>query len=386
MSQQLDNLTKRLHELGAEADRRAVEIDDQRVLPTDIAEAMIDSGVLRLWVAEAYGGMQATVADLLDAVETLAYYNGSLGWVAAVTGTAAYNSGYLVPEVAHAIFDDPKGMTGGLAAPMGTAVQEPGGLRVRGRWQWGSGTPFCSYILGVVGVVDAEGKPSTLDDGTRMPLVYFPRDQVELIDTWRVSGLRGTASGEYQVVDVFVPDGYWIPFPPASPLIDAPLYRFPAFGALAAGIASVALGLAKRALDEIRELGPNKTPRWSTTKQAERSTVQLKVAEAEATYCAARAFLREAAANAWNEASDGQCSLETRGRLRMAATYATGQAAQVVDVAYGIGAGSSIWESVPLQRLFRDVHVATQHGMVSPQTMEMVGRMGFGIPVQEAMV
>jgi len=64
----------------------------------------------------------------------------------------------------------------------------------------------------------------------------------------------------------------------------------------------------------------------------------------------------------------------------------TEQAAKTVDVAYHLGAGSSIWSSVPLQRLFRDVHVATQHGIVSPNLYELFGKIAFKLPVKTGML
>jgi alkylation response protein AidB-like acyl-CoA dehydrogenase len=47
---------------------------------------------------------------------------------------------------------------------------------------------------------------------------------------------------------------------------------------------------------------------------------------------------------------------------------------------YHAGGGSSIHEAHPLQRVFRDVHVATQHGMVAERTYEPIGRMALGLP------
>lgn len=380
------DLTKRLHQIGQMASERSAEIEAGRQLPEDIAQALIDSGVLRLWTASAYNGYQATIGDLLDSTETLAYYDGATGWVAIVTGTAALMSGFLPQSSAQEIFAPADAMVGGLAAPMGTAIRVDGGLRVTGRWMWGSGTRFCSWIVGIVRMVDENGQPAPIDGKVHMPLVYFPRDQVSLIDTWHVSGLKGTSSGEYEVNDVFVPDGYWLSFPPDAPVIDDPLYRFPFTGALAAGVASAALGMAQRALDEILDLAPSKTPQWSRKKLAEKPTVQDQVARAEANYRAARAFLRETVAEAWREAEIGNPSIETKRRLRMAATYATEQAAKTVDVAYHLGGGSSIWESVPLQRIFRDVHVATQHGIVSPSLYELFGKLAFRLPAQTAML
>lgn len=379
-------MIEQLHMVGKEADARAIGIDEARKLPADLVDMLLQSGVIRLWVAQRYGGMQQSALAFAEAIEQLAYYNGSLAWVAMVTGTSGYCSGFLAPEAAAEIFSDPMGMTGGASIPMGTAVQEKNGLRVNGRWMWGSGTPHCDWILGVAHAVDCDGNPSPLADGTRMPLFYFPAEKAILHDTWRVSGMKGTASGEYEVRNLFVPDGYWFAYPPPRPVLDETLYCFSFGGASAIGVAAVALGLAQRALDELKELGPNKAPRWSTKKLAERPSIQIQLAEAEARYLAARAFLHQAIDTHWQEAEARKVSLETRRRLRMAATFATHEAAKVVDVAYNIGGGSSIWESVPLQRIFRDVHVTTQHGVVSPQTLEMAGRMGFGLPVVEPMV
>ncbi len=51
----------------------------------------------------------------------------------------------------------------------------------------------------------------------------------------------------------------------------------------------------------------------------------------------------------------------------------------VVDVAYGLGGGSAIYETSPLQRRFRDVHAATQHMLVGPSTWELGGRSLLGL-------
>ena len=77
---------------------------------------------------------------------------------------------------------------------------------------------------------------------------------------------------------------------------------------------------------------------------------------------------------------------ETKRRLRLAATNATWAAAGAVDRMYHAGGGSSIHESHPLQRVFRDVHVATQHGMVAERTFEPLGRMALGLPTDASML
>jgi len=65
--------------------------------------------------------------------------------------------------------------------------------------------------------------------------------------------------------------------------------------------------------------------------------------------------------------------------LRLAATSATLACAEVVDAMYGAGGGTSIYQSSPLQRRFRDIHAATQHVMVGLPTYELAGRVLFGL-------
>jgi indole-3-acetate monooxygenase len=102
---------------------------------------------------------------------------------------------------------------------------------------------------------------------------------------------------------------------------------------------------------------------------------------------AARAFLFEAVEQAWDAASaGGEIPLDRRARLRLAATHATLASAEVVDLMYNAGGGTSIYANSALQRFFRDVHVVTQHMMVAPATLELVGRVLFGLDADTSML
>src|SRR5262249_10543446 len=156
-----------------------------------------------------------------------------------------------------------------------------------------------------------------------------------------------------------------------EPLFDRPLYAFPPFGSLAIAIAAVALGIARGALDDLFELAGVKTPTLSTRKLAERANTQSGVARAEAELRAAGAGLLDAVERAWAAAQAGRgIPVELRAGLRITATHATEASARVVDVAYGLGGGSAIYDTSPLQRRFRDVHAATQHMLIGPSTWE----------------
>lgn len=359
--------------LGKKAEARRAEIETNGNLPKDIAAALKETGVLRLWVAKAYGGKEADLLALINALQTLAYYNGSVAWVASVTGTGSLTSGYLQPDFGQEAFGAADAMLGGFAAPVGRAKRVDGGLIVNGRWGWGSGTAHCSTVIGGI-MIQGEG------DKPPMPAValFYPKD-VQWHNTWQVNGLKGTGSGDYELKDIFVPDGRWIYFPVQKSVIDAPLYRVSFYGALAAGVSAVGLGFAKRALDEIKALGLTKKPVMARKTLSEKAIVQFQLAEMEAKYQAAKAFMEKAATANFEAAKTGIPDIHTKNLLRMAATHVVTASAEVVDWCYKIGGGSTIWNSVKLQELQRDMLVLTQHGLVAPSNNEMIGKVAFGL-------
>ncbi len=194
-------------------------------------------------------------------------------------------------------------------------------------------------------------------------------------------GLKGTGSTDYQVNDAFVPSGRWVSFAASpEPVVDSPLYRFSFLGALGVGVASVTVGLARRAIDELVRLGEKK-PQGSSRSLAERATVQADLAAAEAAVRSASAFVRDIVGECWDAAAEhGEMSGEHKRLLRLAANNAAERSAHAVELCYRAGGGSSLYETSPLQRVFRDINVATQHGMIAPRLLEPLGRMRFGLP------
>jgi len=64
--------------------------------------------------------------------------------------------------------------------------------------------------------------------------------------------------------------------------------------------------------------------------------------------------------------------------MRLATTHAVQSSVQVVDAMYTLAGGGAVYESSPLQRQLRDVHVASQHIMVSSNTLETIGQLLLG--------
>jgi indole-3-acetate monooxygenase len=352
----------------------AVEIEEGRRLPTELAEALRRTGWWRSCVPRSAGGVEVDLAGLLDVISELSAADASAGWCAMIGAMSGLTYAYLDQAVAKEIVSsDPSFCTGGVFAPTGRAVPATGGWTVNGRWSFASGVQHSTWLgLGVV----TEGNGAVPD----IRGVLVPAGDAEVLDTWNVSGLRGTGSNDVVVTDVFVPQERVYELVGGSPKAEGPLYAFPVFGLLALGVASVALGAAGDAVDELVALATEKTPSGSRRRVADRGHAQMELAQARAELDAAQALVTSVVAASWSQADEGAPpDVRSRARLRLAATHATRSSARVVDRMYDLGGGSSIYASSRLQRHFRDVHAATQHMVISPATYELIGRVLLGV-------
>jgi indole-3-acetate monooxygenase len=261
------------------------------------------------------------------------------------------------------------------------------GYEVNGSWPWGSGSRNADYISGGCFVLNADGQPEMAAPGTpNVRSMLFEASQVDIKDSWRVLGLRGTGSNEFTVRNVFVPATRSAALMTDTPLPN-PLYKFPVFGLLGVGIASVALGVARLAIDSLIQLATEKTPQGSARLLAERMSTQEHVARSEARLRAARAFLLDAVETAWRASSGTEpMSAEHRRDIRLATTFAAEEAAEIVTRMHRTAGGSAVYDTSPIQRCLRDVHVATQHMMVSESTYELAGRLFLGLPTNISML
>jgi alkylation response protein AidB-like acyl-CoA dehydrogenase len=366
---------------------RCVEIEKNQQLPQDLADSLASDGFYSILVPEAYGGSEIDPMTYVELLQVLARGDASAAWCVMIGSTTGLVSGYLPEDVARSIFpSDTPAIHAGVFAPMGKAIPEADGYRITGQWQWGSGSPNADYIWGGSAIFD-DGKPRLLPTGIpQSRMMMFEKKDVELLGTWDVSGLCGTGSTDFAVRDVFTPHTHSVDLVADIP-IDRPLYKFPVFGMLATGVCCVCLGIARASIDELISFASAKTPQGTRKPLANRQDTQMTISKAENELRSAQAWLGEAIGAAWNEAQSGNpISVERRRDIRLAAVNAAQSSASVVTMMYELGGGTSVYKRSPLQRHFRDVHVATRHMMVGNVPLEQCGRHLLGLETDTTML
>lgn len=353
----------------------ATAIEQERRLPLSLVDAMAAAGLFRLWIPRSLGGEEADPATLVRVVEEISYADGAAGWCTAIAGEYGAFGGYLPAAAAREIYgSDLRVRTAGAFRPFGNARVVEGGYRVNGRWPLGSGCQHSGWIVGGCRILDGE-QPRLGPDGAPVTrLLFFPATDCEILDTWHSIGLRGTGSHDYQVADVFVPADRSLSFKEA-PTEAGPLYAIPTIALFATVLAAVPLGVARRAVELVRELARTKIASRSRRSLGEDATMQANLGLAEAALRSARAFLYQTLDEAWQTVSAGQTiGIEQRAMLWLASTHAAASAKQSADLMFVAGGSASPYESGGIERCVRDIHAACQHVTLAPPNYQVAGQ------------
>lgn len=359
---------------------RSEEIEQARRLPADIAQSFADGGIFHALVPKEYGGGEVHPSTLVEVIKLIATGDGAAGWNVMIGATTGLLSASLSEKFAREIYGAGPGMLSvGVTAPMGKAKAVEGGYLVSGRWPFGSGCQNAAWISGGSFVFDGDQRRLGKGNAPEIHLMMFEKSQVEIEDTWHVSGLRGTGSQHFNVKEQFVPEGRSVVLG-GKPGFSSSLYQFPMLGLLALGVSAVSLGIGYKALGAFKDLATAKVPTGSTRELGQRAQVQSMLAESKADLESSEAYIHAMIDRAWAQALAGErLAIETKASLRLAAVNATQRSVAAVDRLYQAGGGSAIYESSELQRCFRDVHVTTQHIMVGLPIYEVVGRVELGL-------
>jgi indole-3-acetate monooxygenase len=356
------------------------EAERERRLSAPVLTALRETGLLRMTTPRSFGGLETDPVTRALIGEEVGRHDSAAAWTLENPLDWAFFCCRLPDEGAEEIYRHGPDVL--IAAQFGrplSARPTNGGYRISGRASFVSNCHDADWISSTVLVDD-----DSATDGPEMRMVYFPREQCEIIDTWNVMGMRGTGSHDISVTEVYVPKSRTFPmqpdFEPGSHY-RGPLYRLPVMGVAATGIPTPMLGVARRALDEVTELARNKTPVASSGLLKERALAQVQLGRAEAILRSGRLLLLDTLSEAWGRCLDGEThSLEQRADLQLAMAHAMSSAVEAVELACRIAGTTAFRATSPLERCFRDVQTMRHHVFASEARYGTFGQVCLGVP------
>jgi alkylation response protein AidB-like acyl-CoA dehydrogenase len=304
-------------------------------------------------------------------VERIAAADGSAAWVASFGSANVYLAALPLATQAAIYADGPDQVFAAGLFPVQNATPEADGYRVSGTWKFASGCKGADWLgVGIgTGNAEAPGKPRT---------AVFKPEQIEIVENWNVVGMQGTGSHDLRVADQFAPHD-WTFVRGGAPTVDEPLYRYPTVAYAAQVLAVVNLGLAREALDVASNMAGGRKTTTGAPQLADRAYYRIELAKAEAQLRSVRAFFYESTESVWQSILAGNdVAPEQVNLLRLSATQAAHQGADVVNRAYRLGGTMAIYRSHPLQRLVRDAMVVTQHAFLGEGNYDGAGAVFVG--------
>ena len=358
-------------------------IEQARELPADIVAALHEARLFRLLLPTALTGDELDPISLSQVTETVAAADASTAWCLGQAAGCAMSAAYLEPEIADAVFGPPDAVLAWGAGIQGKAIAVDGGYRVSGRWTFASGSRHATWLGGHSFVFESDGTtPRIGADGRQLNrTALFRRDQADIEDNWHVIGLCGTGSDSYSVTDLFVPEAYTLDRDtPSERRFDGDVFQLSTTQVYASAFSGVMLGIARGTLDDLTAIALTKTPRGAASSLRDSEAFHLQLAELEARYRAARAFLHTTQLELWDAVqSRTEFTIEHRAGIRLATTHAINQGHDIVTEAYRLAGQHAIFESGTLERRLRDASAASQQVQGRKTHYATVGRILLGL-------
>jgi alkylation response protein AidB-like acyl-CoA dehydrogenase len=333
--------------------------------------ALRERGFLGLAVPAELGGGGLSLRELADVLRSLAHHCSStalaLSMHTHVTATVAWKwrhlqapfEGLLRQIATGRLQMLSSGGSDGLPGS-GEAVKVDGGYRIKARKIFASGAPSANLFMTGAIEHDPLADPVVLHFGVPMNA-----EGISIAETWDTLGMRGTASHEVVLDNVFVPDaaiaarrkaGVWHPAIHFAMMVAIPLVY-----AVYTGIAETARDIAVGAAKKRRDVNLDALGALDTELAATRIALNDLV----------------------NFAETAQPGPKTTNAIFIGRALIGRGAVRTVELALEAAGGAGYFRKLGLEKLFRDVQAARFHVMADWQQRCMAGRLALDLPIDE---
>ncbi len=344
---------------------RAAQAEAARVMLPETVSDLQRIGALRILQPKRWGGMEYDFIAYIDVPMELARGCASTSWN--VVNLSIHNWMLaLYDERAQAdVWDqDPDALiAAGIAYPQGRARRADGGFVISGKWNFSSGVNIAEWCM--LAVIVREG-----DKVIDHRMCLLDKSQYEVVDDWHTLGMRSTGSMTVIAKDIFVPEyralcaydirgGDGFPGARGNP---SPLYRVSLNALGGHGIAATAAGNAMAALEHTLALVKERSTNYTGLKMRDQQIVQHRVSTAAVKIDAAKLMLRTDAIQAQAQANKNIIpDMQEKLRYKRNAAYAATLCTEAVDALHAVTGATGIYQSYPLERIFRDAHALGAH-------------------------
>lgn len=378
-----DELLARATDLAAVFAERAARAEELRRLPPENERDLHEAGLYRMLQPASLGGAELDYGCLISIGSALAAGCASTAWNLTNLASHHWMLAMFPPEAQDRIWGEDRDalIASSFVFPAAKVGKVPGGYVLSGRWPFSSGVDVCAWNM-LAGIVRTE------DEAPEHRIFLVPRSDYEILDTWHVTGLKGTGSQDVTCSEVFVPDLMTVAVAhlkggptPGTGRHPAPLYRLPVFALFPAILSGVGLGNGEGALNAHVEATRRRTASYTGARLSELQSTQIHIGAAAAKLSHARRMMLAICEEAMRDAGRGHVpDIVTKLAYRRDLAYATNLATAAVDEVNAVSGAQALFLAGAQQRRFRDAHAISAHIAFSADIANAAyGRVALGL-------
>jgi alkylation response protein AidB-like acyl-CoA dehydrogenase len=367
-----DELLTAARAVGEAIAQHADRHDREGTFVEEGLELLREAGLLAAGVPVELGGLGATVGQVAAMQRELAHHCGATALAtsmhqhvvcftawryrrsmagAEATLRRVAEEGIVLVSTGGADFTNPRGI----------ALKVEGGYRVSGRKVFASQSSHGTVMSTMFAYDDPERGMRVLNMA-----VPIAADGVTVLDNWDTLGMRGTASNDIVIDDVFVPDERVLADRPHG-VVDPPLQVIVSIAMPI--ISAVYLGVAEAAFEAATQAAAGKADDVLVQRQVGLMAHRLQVA----------AWALDGAIAAVGD--DPDPSVERVAAVMAAKREVALAGIEVCDLAMDLGGGAAFFKGSTIERCYRDIRAAKFHPFTLEQTLVHGGRLALGLPV-----
>lgn len=335
----------------------STDIEQSGTLPDDLLQVAYEEKLFKLFLPKELGGCALSLPEAVQVFQDTSFEDGSFGWLTTIGSGGNLFLENMSETQAKELYAPQNAVIAGSGYATGQAHAEQDGYRVTGEWRYCSGAPYASMFTANT-IIWRDGQETD-----EMRACIFMPDQVEIVEDWNAIGLKGTGSHTIRVKDAFVSHERTFSVVETQNSLGLPVHSFPFVQFSQASFAAVCLGLGARFLEEAHTLVELAKSRWNAEKIS--GTVRL-LDEQQKRFNDAEHLFHTAVARRWDMHVNGKLDDHELEQLSAVCMESSDIATDCAVQLFRRLGMQAVLETTSVNRAFRDLWTAGQHGFLTP--------------------
>ena len=375
-----EELLEKARQIRDEVAKVALETEERGNLSEDIVKKLCEAGFFSAMTPSEFGGQEMPLDVVFDICDYIAQGCVSTAWVTCLVSIHNWMVGLFPLEGQKEVFGaNSYQLVSATFSPKGKAFKVEGGYILSGRWPFITGVKHDSWVI-----VGAMYLPNSKDEKPVPKVFILPQKQVEILDTWYVSGMKGTGSNDIKVNEIFVPE-YRVANlkdllngnSPGSKVLKSGNFQWCLAPVTAISGTAPAIGAAKRVV----QIYKDKLQSFLNNNVEIRQTALVRFSDITTRLEAVELLAKKSVEEMMLKTENGGLCLEDRAKYRVRCTLVVKECKAIVNEVLDVMGSRAHYLTEEIQRFARDITMIYSHIMLDfDGANEVYGRLQLGLP------